>query len=264
MIRTATAALALALSPLILPAMAQTAPSAQTGDTQMAKAQHAEWTALLSKYVKPGADGVNRFDYGALAASKADRAALDAYIARFAAMDLSASSKANFANWANLYNAVTVRYIVGKYPLKSIRDGYISGPWKKIKVMAGGREISLNDIEHEVLRKDYDDPRVHYAINCASFSCPNLLTKAWEAATLDAGLDKAAAEYVNNSRGVTVTPRGLVVSDIYNWFEKDFGGSKQAVIAHLLQYADPALTAQIKANPKIRKYDYDWSLNDTK
>ena len=230
----------------------------------MTRPQHAAWTRLLETYVVPGPEGVNRVDYGALKANPADRAALDAYIDSFASMDLSGDNPADFAAWANLYNAVTVRYIVRKYPLGSIRDGSLfGGPWKKIMVRAGGQTVSLDDIEHKILRPHFHDPRVHYSINCASYSCPNLQTKAWEAATLDADLDAAARDYINSARGVTVTGRGLTVSSIYDWFEADFGGSKQAVIDHLLKYADPVLAEAIRANPHIRSYDYDWSLNDT-
>jgi hypothetical protein len=153
---------------------------------------------------------------------------------------------------------------VEKYPIGSIKDGYFfGGPWKKIMVAVGGRNVSLDDIEHKILRPKFHDSRVHYAINCAAFSCPNLMAKAWEPATLDADLDAAARAYVNNSRGVSVTDRGLVLSSIYDWFAADFGGSKQAVIDHFLKYADTGLAKQIRANPKIRSYDYDWSLNDT-
>ena len=225
---------------------------------------NAEWTRLLQTYVQPGSDGVNRFDYAALKANAADRAALDAYIASFADRPLDGTGPAEFAAWANLYNAVTVRYIVEKYPVRSIREGFaFGGPWKRIKVVAGGNEVSLDQIEHDILRPRFHDPRVHYAINCASWSCPNLQPEAWEGATLDAGLDAAARAYVNHPRGVTVTGRGLIVSSIYDWFEKDFGGSEGAVIEHLLKYASPDLAAQIRANPKIRRDTYSWSLNDT-
>lgn len=229
----------------------------------MAQSQHAAWSKLLSKYVTVSDDGINRLDYDALKKNAADRKTLDTYIASFEATDFDAFTTAEkIATWSNIYNAVTVRYIVGEYPTKSIRSGLFSaGPWKKVKTMAGGQNISLNDIEHDVLR-NLDDPRIHYAINCASYSCPNLLPKALDANTLDKVLDKAASDYINNPRGVTVTDRGLVVSEIYNWFEEDFGGSKSAVIDHLLEYADADLKAQIEANPTIRKYDYDWSLND--
>lgn len=256
-------ALAVLLSAMAPITLAEAKPAAAAGvQTEMTKAEHAEFSQLLAKYVKPSADGVNRFDYAGLRASPSDRAALDAYIARFAEADLSGTSKAVFASWANIYNAVTVRYIVQKYPLKSIRDGHIVGPWKKIKVRAGGKMVSLDAIEHEILRPTFKDPRVHYAINCASYGCPNLLSEAWEAGTIDSKLDLAAKAYVNHPRGAKVTARGLEVSEIYNWFEADFGGSKAGVVEHLLKYASPELAKQIRANPKIVKYRYDWSLND--
>lgn len=225
-------------------------------------AQHADWTRLLKAYVKAGSDGITRVDYAGLAASTGDRKALDLYIARFAETDLSAKTDANFAAWANLYNAATVRHIVERYPVKSIRDGYLVGPWKEVMVRAGRQDVSLDAIEHKILRKVWGTPEVHYAINCASYSCPNLPPKAWEAGTLKKELDAAARAYVNHPRGVSVTARGLTVSEIYNWFETDFGGSKASVVEHLLKYADPILAEKIRAKPKILRYQYDWSLND--
>ncbi|RAN34203.1 DUF547 domain-containing protein [Hyphomonas pacifica] len=235
------------------------------GASLPASAQHAQWTRLLSDYVEQGEDGVNRVDYAALKANQADRAELDVYIARFAEMDLSGRDDATFAAWANLYNAVTMRYIVQQYPLGSIRDGYVfGGPWKKIKVTADGREISLDGIEHDVLRPRFQDPRVHYAINCAAWSCPNLQPVAWKGDTLDRDLDAAARAYINHPRGVHAGPRGLTVSTIYDWFEDDFGGSKAAVMQHLLDYAEPDLADAIRQTPRIRGYEYDWSLNEVR
>ncbi|WP_370224153.1 DUF547 domain-containing protein [Hyphomonas atlantica] len=224
-----------------------------------------DWTRLLEIYVTESADGVNRVDYEALADNEADRAALDAYIAGFETRDLSTAGDAEFAAWANLYNAVTVRHILERYPLDSIRDGYVfGGPWKKVSVSVGGNDVSLDAIEHDILRPRFKDPRVHYAINCASYGCPNLPIRAWSADTLDQDLDAAARAYVNHPRGVSVSSRGLTVSSIYKWFQADFGGSKGGVINHLLEYAEPALAEKIRTNPKIRGYEYDWSLNDTR
>jgi hypothetical protein len=242
------------------PGLADTTP--RTAAETQVPAEHAEWTRLLKTYVKASSDGITRVDYAGLAASPNDRAALDAYIARFAEADLSAKTDANFASWANLYNAVTVRHIVERYPVKSIRDGYLTGPWKEVKVQAGGTEVSLDAIEHKILRKTWGTPEVHYAINCASYSCPNLPAKAWEPASLKKDLDAAARAYINHPRGVTVTSRGLNVSEIYNWFDADFGGSKASVVEHLLKHADEDLAAKIRANPKILRYQYNWSLND--
>lgn len=127
-----------ALAACLFPAagLADTTPK-PLAETQV-PAEHADWTLLLKTYVKASSDGITRVDYAGLAASQKDRAALDAYIARFAETDLSAKTDANFATWANLYNAVTVRHIVERYPVKSIRDGYLTGPWKEVKVRAGG------------------------------------------------------------------------------------------------------------------------------
>ncbi|MGB3625174.1 MAG: DUF547 domain-containing protein [Henriciella sp.] len=226
---------------------------------------HTAWGEILDTFVTASPDGLNRVDYGALKASQTDRAKLDAYIEQYADLNFDSLSRdEQFAAWANLYNAVTVRYIVEEYPLSTIKPWYSSGPWKKIKVTADGREISLNGIEHDVLRVQWsDDPRLHYAINCASYGCPNLRRSPWQAETLDADLDDAARDYINHPRGVTVEARGLQVSSIYDWFRKDFGGSEKAVIDHLVQHASPQLAEKIRANPDIRDHEYDWSLNGT-
>ncbi|MEZ5985971.1 MAG: DUF547 domain-containing protein [Hyphomonas sp.] len=256
---------ALVLTPLSALAQPAVPVSGMVQQAPAEKPVHAAWTCLLKKYVTAGTDGVNRVDYAALKANPEDRATLDTYIASFADMDLSGTDPGTFAAWANLYNAVTVRYIVEAYPTGSIRDGYLfGGPWKKIKVMADGESVSLDEIEHAILRPRFRNPLVHYAINCAAISCPNLQPKAWEADTLEEDLAAAARAYINDPRGVTITGRGLNVSSIYDWFEADFGRSKQAVIEHLLKYADAELATEIRANPRIRAYEYDWSLNDTK
>lgn len=224
---------------------------------------HNDWDVLLQTYVVEGEDGLNRFDYGALKAEPADVEALDEYLDQFAAFDFDTLNRdEQFAAWANIYNALTVKHIVGRYPVRSIRSGYISGPWKKVKVTVDGQDVSLDEIEHKILRP-MGDARVHYAINCASYSCPNLEAHAWQAETLDEDLDAAAHDYINHPRGVSIRARGgLEVSAIYKWFQDDFGGNEKAVITHFLKYADDDLAAQIEANADIKKYEYDWSLND--
>ncbi|MEL7452570.1 MAG: DUF547 domain-containing protein [Pseudomonadota bacterium] len=259
---TALAALAMFSAPASFVATADTTDGVEAIAPTEA---HAAWSALLSTYVKPNADGVNRFDYAGLKANSADLAALNTYIDGFAAIDMASLSRdEQYVTWVNAYNAVTVQHIVGRFPVKSIRSGYIVGPWKKVKTNVGGREISLNDIEHEVLRKDWSEPRTHYAVNCASIGCPNLKSTAWEVATLQDDLAAAASAYINHPRGVSIRRDGrLEVSTIYKWFKEDFGGNEAGVIAHLLEYAEPELAAQINENPDIKSYDYDWSLNDT-
>ena len=254
----------------MLPATAQETLTSTTTETIMitdTTFRHQVWTNVLSDYVKPHADGVNRFDYAGLRANDADRAKLDTYIEDLGAQPISTwSDDEKFAAWANLYNAVTIKLIIDEGPVKSIMrikpNLFSIGPWKMDLVELEGETVSLDHIEHGLLRVEFDDPRVHYAVNCASIGCPNLQSKAWEAETLDAELDKAARDFVNHPRGVTIRKDGrLKVSSIYKWFRKDFGDTEEGVVEHVLAYAEPELAAQIQANPKIADYDYDWSLN---
>ena len=129
------------------------------------------------------------------------------------------------------------------------------------RVTVEGEDLSLDDIEHDIMRPAFEAAMVHYAVNCASIGCPNLKPTAWRAEGLDEELETAARNYVNHPRGVTVTPDGLVVSRIYRWFRVDFGGSEAGVIDHLLRFAGPDLAAQIEANPDIAGHAYDWALN---
>jgi len=229
---------------------------------------------LLARYVVPHPDGVTRVRYGAWKAAPADLAALEAWIAAAAQLRPSAMPRAEaFAFWANLYNALTLKVVLERYPVRSIKDirssgvpldpkGYF-GPWRTRLVTVEGRRMSLDDIEHETMRPTFRDPRVHYAVNCASIGCPNLRPRAWRAATLEAELDEAAADYVNHPRGATVLADGrLRVSSIYTWFREDFGGSEQGVVAHLRRHAAPALASRLAGEVSIAEDVYDWTLND--
>lgn len=259
------AVIAFASAPIVQPAAAQSSVASNITQPVSPPIAHQAWSELLTKYITQDHEGLNRFDYGALQANKADSAALDAYIETYATLDVSALPRPEqYVAWINLYNAFTVQYIRDRYPTKSIRSGYIIGPWKRVSVLVGGKKVSLDKIENGILRVEWRDPRTHYALNCASYGCPNLKTTAWEADTLEEDLDAAARAYINHPRGVTIRKDGcLTVSTIYKWFRADFGGSKAGVIAHLRKYADPELLAKIDARPVINNYDYDWSLNDT-
>lgn len=230
--------------------------------------------ALLARHVLAHPDGVTRVRYAAWKASAADTAALDAWIAGAAARRPSAMGREEaFAHWANLYNALTLKVVLERYPVRSIRDirstgvpldprGWI-GPWRTRLVTVEGRRMSLDDIEHETMRPTFRDPRVHYAVNCASIGCPNLWPRAWRAATLERELDAAAAAFVNHPRGATVLADGrLRVSSIYTWFREDFGGSEAGVVAHLRRHAAPPLAARLSERTAIAEDAYDWALND--
>ena len=240
-----------------------------------AQASDTDFDGLLSAYLSVGQDGVNRVDYGRWKTSAKDIRHLDTYIGELSRRMPSRMQPAEaFAYWANLYNAITVKVVLTNYPVASIRDiksdnffdpkAYL-GPWRTKRVNVEGRAYSLDDIEHGVLRSQFKDPRVHYAVNCASIGCPNLRLKAWRADTLDVELDNAARAYVNHPRGVTVLAgNALRVSSIYKWFAVDFGGDDERLIAHLRKYAGPELATALAKRVRVAEELYDWSLNDVR
>ncbi len=255
----------------LLALSAQAAPKADlwerwaTHDADsVASIDHGSWDSFLKEYVVE--DGsLNRLRYSHV--STTDRKALEDYIQRLAATPVSRYNRnQQLAYWINLYNATTVKLILDNYPVQSIRDiksGLFSfGPWDIKLLDIEGQKVSLNDIEHRILRPIWQTPLIHYAVNCASVGCPNLPRDAYTAAnTLELAARNARA-YVNSPRGVRIQDGQLVVSSIYSWFESDFGGSEEAVIEHLLNHANLELRDQLAAFSTIDKDSYDWSLNE--
>jgi hypothetical protein len=226
---------------------------------------HSEWGRILGRYLKPSPDGINRFAYGRV--SEADKSALKAYLAGLEQVKVTAlEPNEQRAYWINLYNALTIDVVLDHYPVKSIRDIggglFVAGPWKKPLVSVQGRRLSLDNIEHDILRKVWRDARVHYAVNCASLSCPNLMGEPFTGAKLEAMLNKGARDYVNHPRGATVKDGELVLSRIYSWYRRDFGVSDADIIRHVAGYAEPKLKKQLAGIETIDDYFYDWSLND--
>ena len=247
--------------------------------TQTIVVDDAAYRRLLASYVVERDGGLNLFRYGEVSA--ADRGALTKQIKGWEAIDWTALTRPQkFAFFANLYNALTLDVVLNHYPVKSIRDitiapedqGFFAslsgafnrGPWSAKLVNVGGTRLSLDDIEHAILRP-MGDPRVHYAVNCASVGCPDIRPTPWDAATLDADLDDAATDYVNSDRGVRPSAGGgLLVSRIYEWFAEDFGGAL-GVGQHLKRYATGETARLLDAEGaegEIVGYRYDWSLND--
>lgn len=230
-------------------------------------ASHEALDVLLARYVSPGSDGIDRVDYAGWKRSAADRHALEAYIDTLSAVEPTGLTKPEqFTFWTNLYNALTLRVVLAAYPVRSIRDIrpnlFAVGPWKERVVEVRGTPLSLDDIEHGILRAGWRDPRVHYAVNCASVSCPNLGRRAHRAETLSADLNAAARAYVNHHRGADVENGRLTVSSIYRWYEADFGGSDLGVMQHLRTYAAPPLAGRLAGITAISGDRYDWSLNE--
>lgn len=233
------------------------------------RVDHAAWNRFLAAYLVPGADGVNRLAYAR--AQRSGRAMLDGYLAALEAVPVSRLNRAEQrAYWINLYNAATTRIVLDHYPIKSIRDISLGpgvfdfGPWSAKAVQVEGERLSLDDIEHGILRPIWRDPRLHYALNCAALSCPSLQPVAFTAANTDQLLEAAARAYVNDPRGVRIANGRLVVSSIYNWYRADFGPDEAAVMAHLRHYAAPALAARLARFRAPDDYAYDWRLIDAR
>lgn len=235
-------------------------------ESSEATIDHGAWTTFLNKYVvEDGPADLNRVRYAAV--EEADRQALQTYIQHLEDIEIGGYARpVQRAFWTNLYNAVTVNLILRHYPVDSIRDIggglFGGGPWDDELVTVDGVKLTLNDIEHRILRPIWGDGLTHYGVNCASVSCPDLLTKAYTGDNINRLLRKNARAYVNSPRGVRFDDAGnLTVSRIYEWYMADFGGSETGAITHLRQFAEPELSARLDAADGIDEYAYDWSLN---
>ncbi|MBD2842737.1 DUF547 domain-containing protein [Erythrobacter rubeus] len=223
---------------------------------------HSAWDALLKQYVVKGQNGVNLVEYEKLKTEAGDT--LASYLQAMQAVAIDDYGRdEQFAFWVNLYNAATVDVILKNLPLDSIRDiGLLrSGPWKDDAVTVAGRTLSLDNIEHDILRPEWQDPRIHYAVNCASIGCPNLAAEAYTADKLEEMLEAAAVDYVNHPRGFGGQPGQLIASSIYDWYQVDWG-SPQGVLDHARTYARGPTMELLDGAETIDGYDYDWSLND--
>ena len=224
---------------------------------------HSAWDRFLSTYVSTTSDNRTIVNYAGV--TEADRSSLQNYLESLQAVQVDGLNRAeSYAYWVNLYNAVTVEVILDNYPLKSIRRlGFGLGPWNRKLATVQGEKLSLNNIEHDILRVFWSDPRTHYAVNCASFGCPNLATTAFTAENTEQLLDQGARDYINHPRGTSVDDRGRVTaSSIYKWYQVDFGDSEEGVLSHMRQYADDDLKSALEGKTDIRKFDYDWALNE--
>ncbi|MGX1925919.1 DUF547 domain-containing protein [Vibrio sp. NH-7] len=231
----------------------------QSDQSNPATISHAKWQTFLDKYlIQEGQYTLVK--YGSV--STPDKQKLNQYITTLAAIDpREYSLNEQYAYWVNLYNAITVELILNDYPVKSITKlgGLFSfGPWGDEVVTVAGKKLTLNDIEHRILRPIWNDPRTHYAVNCASLGCPNLQLQAFTAGNTEQLLEKAAMEFINSDKGVLYTSSRVQLSSIYDWFADDFG-NEQELIQHLAKYR-PELT---KLSGKF-SYEYDWNLNDKK
>ncbi|MFQ5511415.1 MAG: DUF547 domain-containing protein [Candidatus Krumholzibacteriia bacterium] len=244
-------------------------PAASGIDTGAAEA-HEALSAVLRKHVREG--GV---DYAALCGD----ARLPAYLARVAATDPGAIPDADsrLAFWLNAYNAFTLQVICDNYPVGSINDLHFGGLyvgsltnktiWDREFIVINGEELSLNDIEHKIVRRRFGDPRAHFALVCASKSCPALRAEAFEGQTLGEQLDEQARLFFSEEQKnhFDIENKTAHLSRILDWYAGDFGDSNEAILLFVARYVSDPLAAAIQGDPAawdIKHTDYDWSLNE--
>ena len=212
---------------------------------------HQAWDELLMKYV----NGEGDVDYQGF---KEDVATLDLYLKKLSSElpENSDSREEKLVYYINLYNAATVKLILENYPVASIKD--IAKPWDTKWVKTGESTISLGYIEHKILRK-LDEPRIHFAINCASYSCPKLSNRAYTLNNLEQQLEEASSDFVNDPKRNKISDQSAEISEIFKWFKSDF--TKEG---SLRDYINQYSNTQIADGTKLRFMNYDWSLNEAK
>ena len=215
------------------------------------KPSHVVWNALLQRHV----DEKGKVNYSGF---KGEAAQLNGYLDYLAQHPPSSmwTKEDSLAYYINLYNAATVKLIVDHYPVQSIKD--IPNRWGKKWIQVGASTLSLDGIEHDVLRKMHE-PRIHFAINCASYSCPNLCSEAFVPKRMEQQLNQVAKDFVNDPTKNRFEQGEAQLSKIFKWYKGDF--TKDST---LLEYINQFLKNPINVDADIDYLDYDWSLNDAK
>jgi hypothetical protein len=223
---------------------------------------HSRFDRVLKTYV----NDQGLVDYNGIAGDQAFKA----YMESLESASLDAMSRdAQLAFWLNAYNAVTIDKVVKWKPKKSVRETLIPGVWTSTKFFTtrehtvAGERLSQDDIEHEILRKQFKDPRVHFAIICASSGCPPLPRFAYTEENVQIKLEEEARQYINSDRGtrLDLAENTLYLSKLFDWFIADFESKSGSVLDFLKSYLDEKTLAFLERNPKIAYINYDWSLN---
>ncbi|MCM4171949.1 DUF547 domain-containing protein [Arenibacter sp. TNZ] len=230
-----------------LPAKTVNGSLASAANIYVIRIDHTQWTQLLKKYVT----GEGKVDYKGFLQ---DKSKLEDYLNSLGAQvptnDWNVQEQ--LAYYINLYNAHTVKLILQNYPVKSIKD--IDGAWTKEFIKIGDKELSLGALEHSILRK-MNEPRIHFAINCASGSCPKLLNEAYTPEKLNEQLEKVTLGFINSDNN-TISTNKLELSRIFKWYKSDFKDGE------LISYIDPYTEVKIDPKAKISFKEYDWNLNE--
>lgn len=230
----------------------------------MDQVDHQRFGQLLKRFVD--ADGF--VDYQAWQADTAARQQLQRYLSELsqASDTIRATRRGQLAFWINAYNAVTIEGILQVYPTDSIRShtsrlgGY--NIWKDLPLLVGGKKFSLHAIEHDVLRKQ-GEPRIHFAIVCASVGCPRLLNEAYVPARVDLQLAQNTADFFSRRQNLRWRPgQPLQLSSIMKWFASDFGSTTREQIESVRKYFPESVRENLPADVRVEYLEYDWALND--
>ncbi|HUH32663.1 MAG TPA: DUF547 domain-containing protein [Daejeonella sp.] len=227
------------------------------------KVDHSEWDSLLRKHISDN----GKVNYKGF---KSDAKKLDTYLRYLSKIPITSyPEKEQLAYWINAYNAFTVDMVANNYPVKSIKDirngkslvAKLTGSsqvWiEKLRYAFAGEELSLYNIENTKLLKNLFDPRIHFVINCASYSCPRLWNRAYTADNVDRVMDLMASEFINDPRKNKISVSTLQLSQIFEWYTDDFTRNSS-----LIEYLNKYSNIKINAGAKLNFIDYNWSLNE--
>jgi len=193
-----------------------------------------------------------KVDYAGI---KANMSKLQGYLDELATTNIKGLNRnEQLAYWINAYNAFTIKKIIDNYPIGSITDLDGGKPWDSQFIKLGGTKYTLNNIENDIIRPQFREPRIHFAVNCAAKSCPPLLNRAWTASNLETNFEKQTKAFINNSQHNAISSGSAQVSKIFEWYGEDFGDLK----AYLNKYAKTKIGDGVTIGFK----DYDWSLNN--
>jgi hypothetical protein len=226
---------------------------------------HSAWDRFLATYVVTDhPSGIHRVRYDEVMPK--DRRELKKYLDHLEKIYVPNLNRAEQrAYWINFYNALTVDLVLDHPDVEKITQIdtglFRFGPWPLKRVSVVGTSLSLNDIEHRILRPIWRDARLHYVLNCGGLGCPNLPSEAFTAENTERLLTEAARAYVNHPRGASVKKGKLTVASLYFLYRDDFGGTDRNVVSHLRRYASEALMRQLASVDSISDHGYDWRLN---
>jgi hypothetical protein len=223
---------------------------------------HSVFDQVLKTYV----NDQGRVDYNGIAGDPAFKA----YMKSLESADLNSMSRnAQLAFWINAYNAVTIDKVIKWKPKKSVRETLIPGVWTSTKFFTSrentvaGQRLSQDDIENEILRKQFKDPRIHFAIICASSGCPPLPRFAYTQENVQTKLEEETRKYINSDRGSRIDSEDntLYLSKLFDWYAGDFESKSGSVLNFIKPYLNEKTLAFLERTPKIAYLDYDWALN---